>query len=56
MDSRNGPRPGDAGLRSGRRAEIEALQISIGLRVAVWPAQGWLKLRCPWRPEVIIVR
>jgi len=34
MDSRNGPRPGDAGQRSGRRAEIKALQVGIGTRVA----------------------
>ena len=34
MDSRNGPRPGAAGQRSGRRAEIEALQVGIGPRVA----------------------
>jgi hypothetical protein len=31
---RNGPKPGDAGQRSGRRAEIEALQVGIGPRVA----------------------
>ena len=34
MESRNGPRSGEAWLRSGQHVEVEALQVGIGPGVA----------------------
>ncbi len=52
MDSRNGPRPGDTWLASGRRAEIEALQVGTDpgvarARVAKAPMLGQRTQRRP---------